>query len=46
MKQLIEKNLNRLKDDGLVEIEVSARHVHLTQEDLELLFGKGAKLHP
>lgn len=46
MKQLIEKILNRLTDDGLVEIEVSARHVHLTQEDLELLFGKGAKLHP
>ena len=46
MKQLIEKVLDALTDAGLVEVEVSARHVHLTQEDLERLFGKGAKLHP
>ena len=26
-------------------VEASARHVHLTQEDVERLFGKGAKLH-
>lgn len=25
---------------GFVEIEVSAKHVHLTQEDVEVLFGK------
>ena len=25
-------------------VETSARHVHVTQEDLEILFGKGAKL--
>lgn len=25
-------------------VETSARHVHVTQEDLEVLFGKGAKL--
>lgn len=30
---------------GLVEVEVSARHVHLKKEDLEVLFGKGAVLH-
>jgi putative phosphotransacetylase len=27
-------------------VEVSARHVHLSQADLETLFGKGAELHP
>lgn len=27
-------------------VETSARHVHVTQEDLETLFGKGAQLHP
>lgn len=26
-------------------VETSARHVHVTQEDLETLFGKGAELH-
>lgn len=25
-------------------VETSARHVHVTQEDLEKLFGKGAEL--
>ena len=25
-------------------VETSARHVHVTQEDLEILFGKGATL--
>ena len=29
-----------------VQIETSARHVHVTQETLEALFGKGAKLTP
>lgn len=28
-----------------VPIEISARHVHLSQEDLEILFGKEYKLH-
>ena len=27
-------------------VSVSARHVHLTDEDVEILFGKGAKLTP
>ena len=30
---------------GKVRLEVSARHLHLTQEHLEILFGKGAKLN-
>lgn len=27
-------------------VEMSARHIHVTQEDLEILFGKGATLTP
>lgn len=46
MRQFIEKVSDLIVQNGLVEVEVSARHVHLTQEDVELLFGKGAELHP
>lgn len=45
MEQLIQKVLGTLTDAGLVEVEVSARHVHLTDADVEVLFGKGAVLH-
>lgn len=27
-------------------VEMSARHVHVTESDLEILFGKGASLTP
>lgn len=27
-------------------VEISARHIHVSQEDLEVLFGAGAELHP
>lgn len=31
-------------DGHLIPVEMSARHVHLTQQDVEVLFGKGATL--
>ncbi|MFM7150593.1 MAG: PduL/EutD family phosphate acyltransferase, partial [Gemmataceae bacterium] len=36
------------KESGVPKlvVNVSARHAHVTQEDLELLFGKGHKLRP
>jgi len=34
----------RLTESGFVEVEASARHVHLCEADAEALFGKGAKL--
>ena len=46
MKQFIESVADRSYRVDSVEVEVSARHMHLTQEDVELLFGKGAVLHP
>ena len=45
MEQLINKVLDTMTKAGLVEVEVSARHVHLTEEDVEKLFGKGQVLH-
>lgn len=46
MEQLIQAVLDAIPRAGLVEVEVSARHVHLTTSDLETLFGPGAKLTP
>lgn len=46
MEQIVQTVLNAMFRAGLVEVEISARHVHLTETDLELLFGKGAKLTP
>ncbi|WP_066456573.1 phosphate propanoyltransferase [Anaerotruncus rubiinfantis] len=44
IKRIADLVIEELPKHGIVQIEVSARHVHLSQEDLETLFGKGAKL--
>lgn len=36
--------IENINNDGQIKIGVSQRHVHLSQEDLETLFGKGYKL--
>lgn len=46
MEDIIEAVLNSLPKAGLVEVEVSARHVHLTSANVEILFGPGATLTP
>jgi putative phosphotransacetylase len=46
MEQLVEAIANSISMAGMVQVEVSARHVHLSQADLEILFGPGAKLNP
>lgn len=46
MKELTAAVVDAIHMAGFVEIEVSAKHVHLSQEDLEVLFGKGAVLEP
>ena len=28
-----------------VKVAISARHIHLTREDVDILFGKGYELH-
>jgi len=45
MNQLVNKVIETIAKAGLVEVEVSARHVHLTDADVEILFGKGSVLH-
>jgi putative phosphotransacetylase len=45
-EELAESGLAKEKIEVTVPIGVSARHLHVTQEHLEILFGKGAELHP
>ncbi len=44
MEQIVEAVLMAIPRAGLVEVEISARHVHLSAEHVEILFGKGAVL--
>lgn len=44
-KSILEILKSENADDG-IKVGVSARHVHLSQQDLETLFGKGHKLTP
>ncbi len=46
MEKIVSAVLDAVHKAGLVEVEVSARHVHLTQADVEVLFGTGAELIP
>jgi len=46
MEEIVAAVLGAIPRAGLVEVEVSARHVHLTQADVETLFGPGMTLTP
>lgn len=44
MKEIVSAVMDAVHSAGMVEVEVSARHVHLSQEHVELLFGPGPSL--
>lgn len=46
MERIIAAVQEAIQRAKLVEVEVSARHVHLTDADLETLYGPGARLIP
>lgn len=46
MDTIVDNVLEAIERAGLVQVEVSAKHVHLSQKDLERLFGRGASLTP
>ncbi len=46
IQNVAQKVASSFRGQGLIQVEVSARHVHLSEEDVEKLFGKGATLTP
>ncbi len=40
MEQIVEKIFSILKSELMIEVEASGRHIHLSQEDADFLFGK------
>ncbi len=46
MDKLIQALKDTIMANGILQVETSARHVHLSQADLEQLFGKGHTLTP
>ncbi len=46
MENIINAVIDAVTGTGFVEVEVSARHVHLTKEHVQTLFGNGATLTP
>jgi len=46
VEKIVESTVNSIRAAGLVQLEVSARHVHLDRAAVEALFGQGYQLHP
>lgn len=40
LNSIVDEVLKKIKENNFIEIEASGRHVHLSQQDLETLFGK------
>ncbi len=44
--EVVEQVINAVKSAGLIQLEVSARHVHLDRAAIDALFGEGHELTP
>ncbi len=44
LNEIVEEVINRVKKEAFIEVEASGRHVHLSREDVDKLFGKGYEL--
>ncbi|MCC0695736.1 ethanolamine utilization phosphate acetyltransferase EutD [Clostridioides sp. ES-S-0048-02] len=41
LNEIVKEVVSRVKKEVFIEVEASGRHVHLSEEDVEKLFGKG-----
>ena len=44
LQDIIDEVVKRVKDEAFIEVEASGRHVHLTKEHIDILFGEGYEL--
>ncbi|MEG0050794.1 MAG: ethanolamine utilization phosphate acetyltransferase EutD [Terrisporobacter sp.] len=44
LNEIVDEVVSRVKKEAFIEVEASGRHVHLSEEDVEKLFGKGYTL--
>ena len=44
LQEIIDEVVRRVKDEAFIEVEASGRHVHLTREHIDILFGEGYNL--
>lgn len=44
LSEIVQEVVSRVKKEAFIEVEASGRHVHLSEEDVEKLFGKGYTL--
>lgn len=44
LNEIIDEVVKRVKEEAFIKVEASGRHVHLSQVDVEKLFGTGYKL--
>lgn len=46
LDNIVESIVREIRQKLMVEVEASGRHVHLSREDVDILFGKGYELTP
>ena len=46
IRAISESIKNEICKRKIIMVEISARHVHLSAKDLEIIFGKNSSLHP
>lgn len=44
LNEIVQEVISRVKKEAFIEVEASGRHVHLSEKDVEKLFGKGYTL--